>query len=163
MLQDNGFHSNGDQIMYNGETGEQLQCSIFIGPVFYQRLKHMVNDKVHSRASGPRVTLTRQPQEGRSKEGGLRFGEMERDCMAAHGTSRFMKDRMYDVSDKFSMFICKLCGSIAIHNDIIHSHLCRHCQNTTDFALVHIPYATKLLFQELAVMNISTRLLTESV
>jgi DNA-directed RNA polymerase II subunit RPB2 len=163
MLQKNGFHSNGDQIMYNGETGEQLQCSIFIGPVFYQRLKHMVNDKVHSRASGPRVTLTRQPQEGRSKDGGLRFGEMERDCMGAHGTARFMKDRMYDVSDKFSMYICKLCGSIAIHNDIIHSHLCRSCQNTTDFALVHIPYATKLLFQELAVMNISTRLLTESV
>ena len=162
LVQDNGYESNGNQLFHNGLTGEQLECSVFIGPVFYQRLKHMVNDKVHSRSNGPMVNLTRQPAEGRSKDGGLRFGEMEKDCIASHGASRFMRERLYDVSDKYSVFICKKCGLIATYNDKFHIHHCRTCDNRTDFAFVKIPYACKLLFQELGTMNVIPRLITEN-
>jgi DNA-directed RNA polymerase II subunit RPB2 len=162
ILQDNGYESNGNQLMQDGLSGEMLESSIFIGPVFYQRLKHMVNDKVHSRSNGPMVNLTRQPAEGRSKDGGLRFGEMERDCIASHGAARFMKERMYDVSDKYSVFICKKCGLIATYNDKFHIHHCRTCDNRTDFAYVKIPYACKLLFQELGTMNVVPRIITEN-
>ena len=163
ILQNNGYESNGNQLMHNGLTGEQLECSVFIGPVFYQRLKHMVNDKAHSRSNGPMVNLTRQPAEGRSKDGGLRFGEMERDCIASHGATRFMKERMYDVSDKYAVFVCKKCGLIAAYNDKFHIHHCRTCDNRTDFAYVKIPYACKLLFQELGTMNVVPRIMTENV
>jgi DNA-directed RNA polymerase II subunit RPB2 len=156
-----GYESNGNEIMYNGLTGEQHDCSVFIGPVFYQRLKHMVNDKAHSRSNGPMVNLTRQPAEGRSRDGGLRFGEMERDCMVSHGAARFTRGRMYDASDKYSVFICKKCGLIASYNDQLHIHHCRVCDNRADFAYVEIPYACKLLFQELNTMNIAPRLMTE--
>jgi DNA-directed RNA polymerase II subunit RPB2 len=156
-----GYESNGNEIMYNGLTGEQHECSVFIGPVFYQRLKHMVNDKAHSRSNGPMVNLTRQPAEGRSRDGGLRFGEMERDCMVSHGAARFTRGRMYDASDKYSVFICKKCGLIASYNDQLHIHHCRVCDNRADFAYVEIPYACKLLFQELNTMNIAPRLMTE--
>jgi DNA-directed RNA polymerase beta subunit len=156
-----GYESNGNELMYNGLTGEQHECSVFIGPVFYQRLKHMVNDKAHSRSNGPMVNLTRQPAEGRSRDGGLRFGEMERDCMVSHGASRFTKGRMYDASDKYSVYICKKCGLIASYNDSLHIHHCRICDNRTDFAYVEIPYACKLLFQELNTMNIAPRLMTD--
>ena len=157
-----GYESNGNELMYNGLTGEQHECSVFIGPVFYQRLKHMVNDKAHSRSIGPMVNLTRQPAEGRSRDGGLRFGEMERDCMISHGASRFTKGRMYDASDKYSAFVCKKCGMIASYNDKMHIHHCRTCDNRVDFAYVEIPYACKLLFQELNTMNIAPRLITEN-
>jgi DNA-directed RNA polymerase II subunit RPB2 len=156
-----GYESNGNELMYNGLTGEQHECSVFIGPVFYQRLKHMVNDKAHSRSIGPMVNLTRQPAEGRSRDGGLRFGEMERDCMVSHGAARFTKERMYDVSDKYSVFICKKCGLIASYNDKLHIHHCRVCDNRADFAYVEIPYACKLLFQELNTMNVVPRLITD--
>jgi DNA-directed RNA polymerase II subunit RPB2 len=156
-----GYESNGNEIMYNGLTGEQHECSVFIGPVFYQRLKHMVNDKAHSRSNGPMVNLTRQPAEGRSRDGGLRFGEMERDCMVSHGAARFTRGRMYDASDKYSVFVCKKCGLIASYNDKLHIHHCRVCDNRADFAYVEIPYACKLLFQELNTMNIAPRLMTE--
>ena len=159
-LQRVGYESNGNELMYNGLTGEQLECSIFMGPVFYQRLKHMVNDKAHSRSIGPMVNLTRQPAEGRSRDGGLRFGEMERDCMVSHGASRFTRGRMYDSSDKYQVHVCKKCGLIASYNDKIHIHHCRTCDNRTDFAYVEIPYACKLLFQELTTMNISPRIVT---
>ena len=162
ILQDNGYESNGNQVMQNGLTGEQLEYNIFIGPVFYQRLKHMVNDKAHSRSNGPMVNLTRQPAEGRSKDGGLRFGEMEKDCIASHGATRFMKERMYDVSDKYSVFVCKKCGLIAAYNDKFHIHHCRTCDNRSDFAYVKIPYACKLLFQELGTMNVVPRIMTEN-
>ena len=156
-----GYEAHGNELLYNGLTGEQHECSVFTGPVFYQRLKHMVSDKQHSRSIGPMVNLTRQPAEGRSRDGGLRFGEMERDTTAAHGAARFTKERLFDVSDKYSVHSCKKCGLIASYNDAMHIHRCRTCDNRTDFAYVQIPYACKLLFQELITMNIAPRLITE--
>jgi len=166
-LQRVGMESYGNEIMYNGLTGEQLEMSVFIGPVFYQRLKHMVNDKQHSRAIGPMVNLTRQPAEGRSRDGGFRVGEMERDVMIAHGASRFCRERLYDASDKYSIYVCKKCGMTASFNDgkkkgmDFTIHLCRTCNNKTDFARVEVPYAFKLMSQELQTINVATRLLTE--
>jgi DNA-directed RNA polymerase II subunit RPB2 len=157
-----GYESHGNELLYSGLTGEQIECSVFMGPVFYQRLKHMVNDKQHSRSNGPMVNLTRQPAEGRSRDGGLRFGEMERDCMISHGASRFTRGRMYDASDKYSVYVCKKCGLIASYNDTLHIHLCNTCNNRTDFAYVEIPYACKLLFQELITMNVAPRIMTEN-
>jgi DNA-directed RNA polymerase II subunit RPB2 len=157
-----GYEAHGNELLYSGLTGQQHECSVFMGPVFYQRLKHMVNDKVHSRSIGPMVNLTRQPAEGRSRDGGLRFGEMERDCMVSHGASRFTKGRMYDASDKYSVHICKKCGLIAAYNEAAHIHHCRTCDNRVDFAYVEIPYACKLLFQELNTMNIAPRIITEN-
>jgi DNA-directed RNA polymerase beta subunit len=159
-LQEVGYESNGNEIMYDALTGEQMECTVFLGPVFYQRLKHMVTDKQHSRSIGPMVNLTRQPAEGRSRDGGLRFGEMERDCMISHGASRFTRGRMYDASDKYQVHVCKKCGLIASYNDQMHIHHCRTCDNRTDFAYVEIPYACKLLFQELITMNIAPRVIT---
>ena len=160
-LLDLGYESNGNEIMYDALTGEQMECAIFIGPVFYQRLKHMVIDKQHSRSIGPMVNLTRQPAEGRSRDGGLRFGEMERDAMISHGAARFTRGRMYDASDKYQVYVCKKCGLIAAYNDEVHIHHCRTCDNRTDFSYVEIPYACKLLFQELITMNIAPRMITE--
>jgi len=160
-LLDLGYEAHGNELMYNGLTGEQIECSVFMGPVFYQRLKHMVKDKQHSRSIGPMVNLTRQPAEGRSRDGGLRFGEMEKDAMVSHGAARFTRGRMYDASDKFSVYVCKKCGIIASYNDQLHIHCCRTCDNRVDFAYVEIPYACKLLFQELTTMNVVPRIMTE--
>jgi DNA-directed RNA polymerase II subunit RPB2 len=154
-----GYESSGNELMYDGLTGEQLEASVFIGPVFYQRLKHMVSDKQHSRSIGPMMNLTRQPAEGRSKDGGLRFGEMERDCMCSHGASRFMKGRMYDASDAFRVHVCSKCGLIAAYNDQLHIHLCKTCDNRSDFKYVELPYSCKLLFQELITMNVAPRIM----
>ena len=155
-----GFEMNGNELLHNGLTGEQIKSDIFIGPVFYQRLKHMVNDKQHSRSIGPMVNFTHQPAEGRSRDGGLRFGEMERDAMVGHGASRFTRGRMYDSSDKYEVHVCRKCGMVAAYNDERSIHLCKTCDNRADFALVQIPYACKLLFQELATMNIAPRIMT---
>ena len=158
-LQKVGFESHGNELLYDGLTGEQIETAIFIGPVFYQRLKHMVSDKQHSRSIGPMVNLTRQPAEGRSRDGGLRYGEMERDCMCSHGASRFNKGRLYDASDAFNVNICKKCGLVAAYNDKEHIHICNTCGNRTDFNYVELPYACKLLFQELITMNIAPRII----
>ena len=170
-LQKLGYESYGNELLYNGLTGEQLETNIFIGPVFYQRLKHMVNDKQHSRSIGPMVNLTRQPAEGRSRDGGFRIGEMERDVMIAHGMSKFCRERLYDVSDKYSVHVCRKCGMIASYNDGDKNkmytnndftiHLCKNCDNKTDFARVEIPYAYKLMAQELQTINIVPRIITE--
>ena len=160
-LNDLGYESKGNELMYNALTGEQLTMNIFIGPAFYQRLKHMVNDKQHSRSIGPMVNLTRQPAEGRARDGGLRFGEMERDCMISHGASRFTKGRIFDASDAYSTFVCSKCGSIAAFNNKEHIHYCNMCSNRSDFKYVEIPYACKLMFQELITMNIAPRILCE--
>lgn len=159
----NGFHSSGDELLYDGLTGEQLSGNVFIGPIFYQRLKHMVNDKTQSRATGPKVNLTRQPTEGRSRDGGLKIGEMERDCLISHGMSKMTRERLFEVSDKYDVHVCKKCGNIAAYNDDFkfNIHNCRVCNNRTDFAHVELPYACKLLTQELQTMNISPRFITE--
>jgi DNA-directed RNA polymerase beta subunit len=155
-----GFEMNGNELLYDGLTGEQIKSDIFIGPVFYQRLKHMVADKQHSRSIGPMVNFTHQPAEGRSRDGGLRFGEMERDAMVGHGASRFTRGRMYDCSDKYEVHVCRKCGIIASYNDERSIHFCKTCDNRADFALVQIPYACKLLFQELTTMNVAPRIMT---
>jgi len=160
-LQKVGYESNGNEVMHNGLTGEQLTCNIFIGPAFYQRLKHMVKDKQHSRSIGPMVNLTRQPAEGRARDGGLRFGEMERDCMVSHGATRFTKGRLYDASDSFSLHICNKCGSNVCYNNKEHIHICNVCENRTDFKYVEVPYSFKLLQQELLTMNIAPRIICE--
>ena len=108
------------------------------------------------------VNLTRQPAEGRSRDGGLRFGEMERDCMISHGAARFTKERLYDVSDKYQVNVCKKCGMIASYNNTLHIHLCNTCGNRSDFSLVNIPYACKLMMQELTTMNVAPRFITEN-
>jgi DNA-directed RNA polymerase II subunit RPB2 len=129
----------------------------------------MVNDKQHSRAIGPMVNLTRQPAEGRAKQGGFRIGEMERDVMIAHGMSWFCKDRLLDVSDKYSTYVCKKCGMICPFNNgtkymdqyEFKIHKCYTCDNTTDFARVEIPYSYKLFSQELQTINVVPRMVIE--
>lgn len=158
-----GYHSSGDEVLYDGVTGERIEMPIFMGPTFYQRLKHMVSDKCHSRNIGPMVAITRQPAEGRSRDGGLRFGEMERDCVISHGAANFVKTRMYDCSDKYQIHVCRKCGITACYNHEMHIHRCNLCGNTADFACVNIPYACKLMFQELMTMNVVPRIITESV
>ncbi|MBG02287.1 MAG: hypothetical protein CL470_08465 [Acidimicrobiaceae bacterium] len=161
MLLNAGHEKNGNEILYNGFTGEQIKTQIFMGPTFYQRLKHMSGDKIHSRSSGPIVTMTRQPAEGRSSHGGLRFGEMERDCMIAHGTANFLKERMMDVSDKYHIFVCKQCNLPAPANQETNFYECKFCNNYKDFKRVNIPYSCKLLMQELQCMSIAPRFITE--
>jgi DNA-directed RNA polymerase II subunit RPB2 len=161
MLENAGHEKHGNEILYCGFNGEQLKTKIFIGPTYYQRLKHMSGDKIHSRSSGPIVTMTRQPAEGRSSHGGLRFGEMERDCMIAHGTANFLKERMMDVSDKYSIFICSECNMQAISDPKTNMYECKHCKNYKKFKKIYIPYSCKLLMQELQCMDIAPRFLTD--
>jgi DNA-directed RNA polymerase II subunit RPB2 len=155
-----GLEPYGNEILYNGYNGKMMQTSIFIGPCYYQRLRHCSADKLHSRASGPLVMLTRQPAEGRARDGGLRFGEMERDCVIGHGMSEFTKERLMECSDAFLCYSCKTCGLLAIANDKEGIWACRGCSNTTNFAHIQIPYASKLLMQELETMCIGSRLIT---
>lgn len=156
-----GMEPYGNEILYNGFTGRQMETSIFIGPCFYQRLRHCSADKMHSRASGPLVMLTRQPAEGRAREGGLRFGEMERDCVVAHGMAEFTKERLMECSDAFRCFSCRDCGLLAVANPKEGVWRCRGCGNSTNFSAVEIPYAYKLLLQELETMCISSRVVTQ--
>lgn len=160
LLESCGYEGTGDEILYCGTTGEQLKTKIFIGPTYYQRLKHMSGDKIHSRASGPVVTMTRQPAEGRSSHGGLRFGEMERDCMIGHGSAYFLKERLMDVSDKYTVYTCDKCHMISPGNPGDDLYECKRCKNHSRFTKSYIPYASKLLLQELQTMSIGPRLIT---
>jgi DNA-directed RNA polymerase II subunit RPB2 len=146
--------------MYNCRTGEQIDTQIYIGPTFYQRLKHMTCDKVHSRGNaGPIVLLTRQPAEGRAREGGLRIGEMELDSCLGHSVMSFLKERFMESSDNYRVFVCRKCGMMANVNPDRGIYGCKPCKNTSAFAEIRIPYAAKLLFQEMGTMSIATRFL----
>ncbi|KAI5185277.1 DNA-directed RNA polymerase II subunit RPB2 [Nematocida homosporus] len=161
-LERNGFQKRGFEVMYSGLTGRKLRTQIFIGPTYYQRLKHMVADKIHARAHGPVQILTRQPVEGRSRDGGLRFGEMERDCMISHGAASFLKERLCDVSDRFEVFICNSCGIFCAGNRTRGIYSCQLCGTRTDISAVHMPYAFKLLTQEMMAMCISVQMRLET-
>jgi DNA-directed RNA polymerase II subunit RPB2 len=158
ILQSCGLEGYGNEVLYNGINGEQMRTKIFIGPTYYQKLKHMSADKIHSRAQGPIVLMTRQPTEGRTRDGGLRFGEMERDCIISHGASAFLKERLLDVSDKYTIYTCNLCGTICVYNANQNKYECQKCDNYTSFNKIILPYACKLLFQELYSMSICPRL-----
>jgi len=154
-LRKNGMSSHGKEMMCNGYTGEAFQALIFIGPTYYHRLKHLVSYKIHARNHGSLQALTRQPVEGRSRDGGLRFGEMERDCMISHGVSRFLTERLFDMSDVFSVPVCSQCGNMP------HTmQVCNRCDSTL-IKRIFIPYACKLLFQELMAMGIKINLFPE--
>jgi len=116
LLHKYGMQKYGNEVMYNGLTGQRLTIPIFIGPTFYQRLKHMVDDKIHARSRGQVQILTRQPTEGRSREGAIRFGEMERDCIITHGCARMLKEKLFDCSDRYRIHVCLMCGFILIAN-----------------------------------------------
>lgn len=159
-LVEHGYEEWGNQTMYNGMTGKKMETKIFIGPTYYQRLKQMVADKTHSRARGPTQTLTRQPPEGRSRDGGLRIGEMERDALCAHGISQFIKERMVDNSDIYTIHVCDICGLFAHKVPEKKYYICRACQNTTRISKISIPYAFKLFMQELRSIHILGRIRT---
>lgn len=162
ILKSAGFQEHGTEEMYNGRNGTKFSAKIFIGINYYQKLKHMVEDKIHARATGPLQLLTRQPPEGRKRDGGFKFGEMERDCMLGHAAVGFLKEKMFDCSDKYAFYVCNKCGQIAVSNPSKNLFKCLSCKDSTDFSQVQVPYATKLFFQELMCMNILPRLITDS-
>eukprot|EP00828_Plagiopyla_frontata_P042561 TRINITY_DN6382_c0_g1_i1.p1 TRINITY_DN6382_c0_g1~~TRINITY_DN6382_c0_g1_i1.p1 ORF type:complete len:395 (-),score=48.66 TRINITY_DN6382_c0_g1_i1:78-1262(-) len=147
----NGFSFEGKEPLCSGITGELMECYVFVGPCFYQRLKHMVKDKVHARARGPVTTLTRQPMEGRAKDGGLRLGEMEKDCLIGYGATNLLIERLIISSDQFSIFVCENCGMFQ------YKEYCNSCKSKKVYK-IKLPYACKLLFQELLAMNIKPKI-----
>jgi DNA-directed RNA polymerase II subunit RPB2 len=181
MLTKMGYHNSGNQILYNGFTGEQLYSEIFIGPTYYMRLKHMVKDKINYRATGKRNFLTRQTNQGRANDGGLKIGEMERDGIMAHGLSYFLNESYMVRGDQYYMAICNKTGAIAVYNPDKNLFLSPFAdgplvfnknvegqqildaisQFGRSFSLLRIPYAFKLLMQELQAMNIQMRIITE--
>lgn len=154
-LTKHGFQSQGWETMYNGMTGEMMNARVFMGPTFYQRLKHMVDDKMHARARGQVTILVRQPTEGRSKEGGLRFGEMEKDGTNGHGTASFLMDRLFYNSDSFKVPLCRKCGVVTNT-----SNECQKCKGDR-VAMTNIPYASKLLMTELSALNLKIEMFPE--
>jgi DNA-directed RNA polymerase II subunit RPB2 len=156
-----GYSPHGTEVMYCGLTGRKMDVEIFIGPMYNVRLKHMVLDKIHSRARGPKQALTRQPLEGRSQDGGLKIGEMEKDAIAAHGMAQFLKERLMETSDITKVHVCDICGLFASKVIDREYYTCKGCRNSTKISAVVIPYACKLLFQELTSVNILPRIRTE--
>ena len=183
LLTSLGYHSSGNQVMYNGMTGEQIDSEIFVGPTYYMRLKHMVKDKVNYRTTGPRTALTRQTVGGRANDGGLRIGEMERDAVISHGATNFLTESMMERGDKYYMAVCNKTGMISVYNssrNLFFSPMAdgpikytgslndsekMRVMNITkfgrSFSIICIPYSLKLLIQELQCMNITMRILTE--
>ena len=158
-LEKYGFKSSGSEIMYDGKTGKKLKVEIFIGVVYYQKLHHMVADKMHARARGQVQMLTKQPTEGRARGGGLRFGEMERDCLIAYGASMVLKDRLLDESDKTNVNVCDHCGLLAYYDGQQRKYTCKIDGEDAQISSVTIAYAFKLLLQEMMSLNIAPRLL----
>ena len=161
VLKKLGFSPYGTDTMYCGMTGRKMKAEIFMGPTYYMRLKHMTLDKVHSRARGPRQALVRQPLDGRSRGGGLRVGEMEKDSMIAHGIGQFLKERMMETSDIDTFHVCDDCGLLAQRVIDKDYYTCTACNNSTRISQVVLPYACKVLFQELMSVNILPRIKTE--
>ena len=181
LLQSNGFHNSGTEVLYNGMTGEQVESAIFIGPTYYMRLKQMVKDKINYRARGPRTVLTRQTVHGRANDGGLRIGEMERDGLIAHGLTNFLGESMMVRGDEYYVAVCNNTGAVSIYNQSRNIFLSpfadgpikfkdgldgsKNIENITrfgkTFSIVRVPYALKLLIQELQTMNIQLRIITE--
>jgi len=159
VMKDAGFEYSGKEIMYDGKTGKQFPVEVFIGVVYYQKLHHMVADKIHARARGQVQMLTKQPTEGRARGGGLRFGEMERDCIIAYGASMILKDRLLDESDKTDIFVCERCGLVAYHDVKQRRFYCRVCVDKGKVSSVSVAYAFKLLLQEMSSLAIAPRLL----
>jgi DNA-directed RNA polymerase III subunit RPC2 len=155
ILIKHGFSYSGKDFVTSGITGESLPAYIFFGPIYYQKLKHMVQDKMHSRSRGPRAILTRQPTEGRSRDGGLRLGEMERDCLIAYGASQLLLERLMLSSDAHEVDICEVCGLMG------YQGWCQTCKSTRGVTRMTMPYAAKLLVQELLSMNVLVRLKLE--
>ena len=159
VMKDAGFKYSGKEIMYDGRTGKSFPVEVFIGIVYYQKLHHMVADKIHARARGQVQMLTKQPTEGRARGGGLRFGEMERDCIIAYGASMILKDRLLDESDKDDIFVCERCGLVAYHDVKQRRYICRVCGDKGKVSSVSVAYAFKLLLQEMQSLNIAPRLM----
>ena len=159
VMDTHDFKYSGKEIMYDGRTGKAFPVDVFIGVVYYQKLHHMVADKIHARARGQVQMLTKQPTEGRARGGGLRFGEMERDCLIAYGASMILKDRLLDESDKSDIFVCERCGLVAYHDVKQRKYVCRVCGDKAKVSSVSVAYAFKLLLQEMQSLNIAPRLL----
>ena len=162
QLAELGYDAHGTETMWSGITGEQLTSRVFIGPCYYTRLKHMVVDKIHARSIGSNQILTRQPPEGRAKNGGVRFGEMERDATLAHGVAVFLKERFVECSDHYVVSVCDLCGHFGSKLKQGSGYWCKHCNNYLRISKVQIPYCFKLMIQELESVHISMRLRTDN-